>query len=354
MTKSRKKLKIWRWILLLILIVIVVRFYNKPIVLQEKIEITQGWTFYNFLNFLDKKDILKLKIYLKLHGEDFAKLSTIAQWWYDFSWTYSSQEFIDLILAGPSKEYIPYTVLEWRSIYDIDADLTNKGLIQEGEYLALVMNQESIASYAKEYQFLPNPSITPLVSLEGYLYPDTYYLDKWQNILDQLVQLQLDTFKKKIWDVYQDEINKFYLRVEHDYNLKFSWYDIIILASIVEKEERTDANKATVAWIFLNRLKDGMRLDADITLCYGLQEPYETCTPSVIGRWIYDKSNIFNTRVQAGLLPQPIANVSQATVREVLRYKLSRNYYYLHDNNGYIHYGKTIGEHNANKNKYLK
>jgi len=59
---------------------------------------------------------------------------------------------------------------------------------------------------------------------------------------------------------------------------------MLILASVVEKEERNTKNKPTVAGIFFNRLANGMRLDADITLCYGLHEPYETCTPALISR----------------------------------------------------------------------
>jgi UPF0755 protein len=65
---------------------------------------------------------------------------------------------------------------------------------------------------------------------------------------------------------------------------KITWYDTVILASIVEKEERTTTNKPTVAGVFFNRLANSMRLDADITLCYGLHEPYETCTPVLISK----------------------------------------------------------------------
>jgi UPF0755 protein len=68
------------------------------------------------------------------------------------------------------------------------------------------------------------------------------------------------------------------------------------LASVVEKEERNTKNKPTVAGIFINRLANGMRLDADITLCYGLHEAYETCIPSMIARKVSDKTNIYNTR----------------------------------------------------------
>jgi UPF0755 protein len=101
------------------------------------------------------------------------------------------------------------------------------------------------------------------------------------------VYLQLDNFDKKVWDIYGGQEMS---------SSSMTWYDVVVLASVVEKEERNTKNKSTVAGIFINRLANGMRLDADITLCYGLHEAYETCTPSMIARKISDKTNIYNTR----------------------------------------------------------
>lgn len=75
-------------------------------------------------------------------------------------------------------------------------------------------------------------------------------------------------------------------------------YQILTLASVIEKEERAAANKPTVAGIFLKRLSLGMRIDADITLCYGLKTGYETCTPVLIAKSVSDTKNPYNTRQQ--------------------------------------------------------
>ena len=96
-----------------------------------------------------------------------------------------------------------------------------------------------------------------------------------------------------------------------------------------------------------------MKLDADITLCYGLQQPYASCTPSVIANNISDKSNPYNTRQKGGLPPQPISNPSVESIIAVLHPQTSEYLYYLHGSDGIIHYGRTLEEHNANK-KYLK
>jgi UPF0755 protein len=74
---------------------------------------------------------------------------------------------------------------------------------------------------------------------------------------------------------------------------------MMTLASIIEKEERVDENKDEIASVFLNRLVSNMRIDADISLCYGLAEPYDECPPSVIVENLQDTSNPYNTRAVA-------------------------------------------------------
>ena len=95
-----------------------------------------------------------------------------------------------------------------------------------------------------------------------------------------------------------------------------------------------------------------MRIDADITLCYGLHTWYETCTPSLIVKSINDTDNLYNTRVHSGLTPTPIANPSVTSFKALLEFMKTNNYYYLHGSDGAIHYGSTIQEHNTNK-QYL-
>lgn len=173
------------------------------------------------------------------------------------------------------------------------------------------------------------------------MYPDTYNVDAGKNIVDQLVYLQLENFKAKVRDQEQNI----------DMNTR---YQKVILASILEKEERNVTNKPVVAGIFLKRLSQGIRLGADITLCYGLKQPYETCTPAVIARNITDKANIYNTRENGGLTPQPISNPTKGSIDAVLHPQTSEYLYYLHDGDGIIHYARTLDEHNANRQMYLK
>jgi UPF0755 protein len=153
------------------------------------------------------------------------------------------------------------------------------------------------------------------------LYPDTYNTDANTSIIDQLVYLQLENFNNKVWKPNADFIA----------NQGGNRYHDVILASIVEKEERNPDNKPTVAGIFLKRLQIGMTLDADITLCYGLKQPYANCTPSVIAQNISDKNNPYNTRAVHGLPPTPISNPTAESISAVLHPQTTDYLYYLHD-----------------------
>ncbi len=341
--KPSKKAKPGKRIaILLMLIILRVVFVSRWVDLKANIILKQGENASIIFNQLSTAEQFRIKAYLFTHkGIDFRKLESGT---YTFSGSYSRSEFIKTILAGPSNKYARITILEWWSIYDIDDNLTKKWLINQWGYISLATDSTIVSKYQAKYPFLSPSTLNSqglqLSTLEGFLYPDTYNLDAWNNIADQLIYLQLETFKKRVRDV--SEISP------------SNRYQTMILASIVEKEERDNANKATVAWIFFKRLNIWMKLDADITLCYGLHQPYATCTPNVIAKNINDKSNPYNTRQNGWLPPQPISNPTMESIVAVLHPQATDYLYYLHGNDGAIHYWKTLDEHNQNKKNYLQ
>ena len=337
----KQKPKIGRRILLAIVLFVIFMLSWNSIKLNKTITIKPGDTFQVFVKDASFMQKFKIKTYLMFHRD--IDLSKLEIWSYIFSGKYSKAEFLDTIVAWPRVKYQRITVLEWRSIYDIDANLTAKWLITTGQYLSLVTDPVIIKKYTDKYSFLSSTKKT-LTSLEWFLYPDTYNVDVEKNPVDQLVYLQLEAFKSKVWNVVENNIS----------SAKLNWRDSMIMASIVEKEERNDKNKPVVAGILINRLKIGMRIDADITLCYWYKQPYETCTPNFIVRNLNDTKNPYNTRQQYWLPPQPIANPSLSTIQAVLNDENLGYIYYLHDMNWQIHYAKTTDEHTQNKNMYLK
>lgn len=254
-------------------------------------------------------------------------------------------------MAGPPKDYTRITVLEGWSIYDVDAMMVKKLSTKPGAFLSLVQDAAYIAELSQTFPFLSQD--TPLSSLEWFLYPDTYFLWKDSDPLKQLVVASLKRFEEKNMTLRRSEWAAFGAALSKQ-GVKLSLPGALALASVIEKEERNDKQKPMIAGIFVNRLAQGMQLGADITICYGYQEPYETCTPSRIIAWLRDTANIYNTRVHTGLPPTPISSVSDQTRASLLRFQQTDNIFYLHDAQGGIHYAKTNAEHEQNKAQYLQ
>ena len=109
-----------------------------------------------------------------------------------------------------------------------------------------------------------------------------------------------------------------------------------------------------MAGILAKRVREGIAMGADATVCYGFQKTFSECTPSFIASVINDHSNIYNTRKTLGYPPTPISAISVSAWNAALNPENSAYYYYLHDNDGVIHYAKTNAAHTANVQKYLR
>ena len=348
----RRKPKIWKWILLIVVVILLYVFLaGRSLSLHKTIVVQKGDGFSKFTQDMGTLQKVKLKWYVKSHNID---LSKIQEGSYVFSGNYSFASFLAQIEKWPSQTYIRYTVLEGRSLYDIDENLVKKWYIKPGEYIAYVSSYGNISDLMQQFEFLRQFNVS---SLEGFLYPDTYFVDADKPVIRQLVIQQLRNFEKKVRNSMSSQLINFKSKLDLNgmrLGIDMSPYQLLTLASVIEKEERATANKPTVAWIFLKRLSIGMRLDADITLCYGLKTGYETCTPALIAKSIDDTKNPYNTRQQRGLPPTPICSPTASSVESLLNFTATDYLFYLHDMNGQIHYGRTAAEHTANKNQYLK
>lgn len=337
--KTNKQPKIWKWILLVLLIIVGWSFmganhftYTKTITIQE-------WnTVQKLFQDLSWKHTMQVKRYIRRHNVDFSKLQMGS---YIFSGTYTPATFVTWIQKWPSVAYTTIKILEGRSMYDIDNSLAAKGLISSGAYISFVRDPSIIAKYQQKYPFLTRIS---LKNLEWFLYPDTYKVDQEKNLIDQLVYLQLETFTKRVWADAQTKKS----------TSSLAWYDVIKLASIVEKEERSQTNRPTVAGVLLKRFQLGTLIGADISLCYFFEKPYKECTPGFIAQHVSDTNNPYNTRSLKWLPPTPVSNPSASSIFAVLQPNITDYLFYLHDSQGQIHYATTLDEHNANVRNYLR
>ena len=339
-------MKIGRYILLLAILVIIV-FFNK-INIKGQVLINKWDGFSKFYNQLGWRDKTTFKLFNKLDGED----SNIYPGVYNFTWSYRYKDFRKIITTPPPKNLLKITALEGRSIYDIDNLLARKWVINKGDYVSYTQDKANIFTLSSKYPFLTKD----ITTLEWYLYPDTYMIDiNKEDVVWQLVDLQLKNFNNKIWTDYSALFNQINLNLKRDwFGFELSPYSVIKLASIIENEEKNDENKPTIWGIFLNRINNSMQIDADITLCYGEKITYSECTPNFIVQHLTDKNNPYNTRARAWLPPTPISSPTFSSIMGVLKYNKTDYLFYLHSPNWKIYYGKTLEEHNRNKQNYLK
>lgn len=235
-------------------------------------------------------------------------------------------------LKNPTSKDLSVTILPGWNIFDIDAYLSKSQIAKTGEFI--MVSENISASLRKDFPFLG-----PAKSLEGFLYPDTYRIKPDANA-DDIARVLLSEFEKKIGNDYFRSGNE------------KSFYESLVLASIVEKEERNTNNKPIVAGILKKRIEQNDRIGADATVCYFYRLSMDDCTPTFINNHVYDKTP-YNTRTTSGLPPTPISNPSVDTFRATVSSLDTAYYYYLHDSDGQIHFARSLEEHNANKVKYL-
>ena len=177
-------------------------------------------------------------------------------------------------------------------------------------------------------------------NIDGWLYPDTYNYTPNSTDLELLKRstTRLQKALDKAWS-------------ERDENLPLADpYQMLILASIVEKETGIAAERPQVASVFINRLRANMKLQTDPTVIYGMGESYtgnirkkdlETITP-------------YNTYMIDGLPPTPIAMVSESALQAVAHPAKTDFYYFVADGSGGHKFTRNLNEHNKAVQEYLR
>lgn len=188
--------------------------------------------------------------------------------------------------------------------------------------------REQIAQRFESFdQFDKSEFLRLTATSEGKLFPDTYLVPLYataENVVDML----LENFSVKVGEISQNNL---------------------IIASLVEREVRNPADRPVIAGIIIKRLEAGWPLQIDATVQY-VSGNSKDWWPKAIDT---KKPSAFNTYINIGLPPAPIANPGLAVIQAVLRPEKTDYWYYLSDSQGVTHFAKTLNEHNLNIDKYL-
>ncbi len=246
---------------------------------------------------------------------------------HEVSRSMSAGEIIEALCGVPLTEEVPFTVLEGWRIREIDAALSKKGLIKAGEYKALAMAPHAFKANFK----------LPSNSLEGYLFPETYMVDEENFDPQKFIQRQLNTLDKRFVKKHTSGFGK------------RSLHDVIIMASMIVREEPAEEQRSLVAGILWKRIDNQWNLGVDATSRYTLPKWNDR---TAFLKKLRDTKDPYNTRLRPGLPPTAIGNPDLSSLEAASAPRSSPYWYYLHDKDGVIHPSKNVGQHEAYRRKY--
>jgi len=197
-------------------------------------------------------------------------------------------------------------------------------------FKAKLANKEKILSLKHDPDLLQKTGVPEAKSLEGFLFPETYFFSRAETE-KQMLSAMISQYRKVFGADFQKRAKE----------IGMNEYEVLILASIVEKETGTSSERPLVASVFHNRLKLRMRLDSDPTVIYGLKNFNGNLT-----RKHLRTPTPYNTYTRYGLPPTPITNPGRESLKSTLFPAQNKFLYFVARGDGSSKFSKTLREHN--------
>jgi UPF0755 protein len=288
------------------------------------VDIPTGSSFLEVTEILNRAGLIKYRIFFYSLTVIKNARRHIRAGEYEFNTSLTPNAIIEKLIRGDIKKY-KVTIPEDFSLKEIVDRLKEYKLIDEDDFLELAGNEDFLESLNIQAD-----------SIEGYLFPDTYFFDRSMSTR-QIMKIMVSQFWKKI----APEMIK---RAEE---MKLDVHKLVTFASIIGKESGNDAEKPMISAVFHNRLRKRMRLQSDPTSVYDL----DSFEGKVLRSHLRRKSP-YNTYVIKDLPPGPIANPGVASLKAVL-YPAPVNYlYFVSKKDGSHFFSASLSEHKKAINRY--
>jgi UPF0755 protein len=334
--KTLTNQQVRRWIVppagfFLALLFAVYYVFWMPISLPEPggrvIAIPRGDSFKAVTDTLERNGVIRSRFAFQIAGRILGYTKSVKVGKYLFHSGLSNSDILKDINEGKSRLIITVAIPEgWRT--DLIAKRFSKDLgVDAGRILAICRD----SAYIKSRGF-------QAASLEGYLMPDTYNF-YWQTDEPEIVDRMVNGFKNFLVDSLKGRIRSSNMTLN----------EVVTLASIVEGESGIDAELPMIAGVYLNRLRKGMKLEADPTIQYLL--------PSGPRRLRYADLRIrspYNTYLYRGLPPGPVNNPGRQSLLSVLYPEKNQYLYFVATGVGGHHFSKSYSEHERAVRTYRK
>jgi UPF0755 protein len=295
---------------------------------EATLEIASGAGFNQTAKDLKEKGVIEDTRLFKLYAISRGDLKNIKPGEYLFKQGTSKKFILDAITRGDVRLY-KITIPEGSNIYQVADILKQELKIDKTEFLKNV----------KDHQFMKQWQIEG-DSFEGYLYPETYYFARGAKS-PQIIEKMVKTFQEK-YEKHKDEID------EKSKKLGLNKHQVIVFASVIEKETGLASERELISAVFHNRIKRGMKLQSDPTTIYGIFERYRG---NITKKDLLEETP-YNTYRIKGLPPGPIANPSMESILAAVNPSDVTYLYFVSKKDKSHIFANNLKDHNANVNKY--
>lgn len=275
---------------------------------------------------LTERRLISNPLYFRLMGQWSGKDQKIKPGLYIFHTAMRPMDILDMLVLGKiaQKEII---IREGISVREIAKILYQAGLGSEEDFKTAARDPIILHEFGIGAE-----------SLEGYLFPDTYFIAEGASSEDIIKQM-VGRFKSRFNALIE----------EKEILSELSQREIVILASIIDKETASGDERTIISAVFHNRLRQGMRLQSDPTVIFGI--------PNFNGN--ITRKNLmtpspYNTYLIPGLPPGPIGNPGEAALSAAMNPAEVDYIFFVSKNDGTHHFSKTLDEHNNAVNKYQR
>ncbi|MBT3349092.1 endolytic transglycosylase MltG [bacterium] len=296
---------------------------NSDSTARVSVTISRGMSLAKISEILEERELVRDAWSFKIWAKKNKLAAKLQAGEYVITRNLTFAEVAEILQTGKGSE-LRVTIPEGSTIAQIDEILSKKSLIDPGDFL-------DCANFC-DLGFR-------ISSLEGFLFPSTYFVNPNSFSNKNFIQRLYDTFLAQIDDLRRDVS-------ESGRTLN----EIVIVASMIEREAHGDSftEKQMISDVIWKRLDEKIHLGIDATTRYE------------IGDWKrplytedFQSDSPYNTRRKLGLPPTAISNPGLESIDAAVHPLDTEFYYYLHDNTGQVHFGRTLDDHNANKRKYL-
>ena len=265
---------------------------------------------------------------------------------YELSKSMDLEEIIDILREGNNynPDRVSITFREGINVKKVASVIENSTNNTKDDVFNKLKDSTYIDKLISEYWFLTEEIKNSNIyyPLEGYLYPDTYFLENKDVTVEQIFKIMLDEMNKRLTP-YKEKIEK----------SNYSVHNYLTLASLTELEAVTDSDRKNVCGVFYNRINKKMSLGSDVTTYYafGIDMNERDLKSSEINTYnpYYTRGPKMEGKIPVG----PVANPSISSIDASINYNSNDYLYFVADKNRKVYFTKTLKEHNA-KIKELK